>query len=473
MIVHFANRKIEILGTATTDLPYGIAIIDDMKTEELDTGLKTFECTLAYDDSSRKLVVDNVAVGNFLLRSQDNEDEFYTIIQTEHDTETQTVHVYCEDAGLDLINTIVPAFENTESHNLEWYVNKWLPAGWVIGINELSESTLTESWDGESTVTERLRSIATKFGGEMDFSYETNHVTITKRKVNFYKHKGLETAQYQLRLNGDISKIVTNKTIENLATAFKCSGSTPEGKDTPITFVGCDYSSDGTATHEPAVAGDDYQIVDDQVRCISAMAKWRSSLDADGLLVREYTYETDNKKELFSHAVAELKKVKDEEITYNIEFISFPKAAKLGDRINVVNDKDELYMEGRILRMQKSVIQDTVTAELGDYIYKTSGISDKLQALADKLRAKSISATKIDISSSGGTQFHNTAISTTLTATVRFGDQVITNQVDLERIFGDTATIKWYNSGVAVGTGFTYSVSSANAKEIYTARVEA
>lgn len=473
MIVYFADRNITVLGTASTDLPYGISIIDDLKTEEIETGTKTFECTFAYDDSSRNLIVNNVTVGNFLLRSHDNEDEFYTIIQTEQDTESQTVHVYCEDAGLDLLNTIVPGFESDSAHGLEWYVNQWLPEGWVIGINELTESTLTESWDGESTVTERLQSIATKFGGEMDFTYETKGLTVTKRKVNFYKHKGLETAQYQLRLNGDISKIVTNKTIENLATAFKCYGSAPEGKDDPITFAGCDYSSDGTTTHEPAVPDDDYQIVDDQVRCKSAMDKWKSELDTDGLLVREYTYETDNKKELFSHAVAELKKVKDEEITYNIEFISFPKAAKLGDRINVVNDKDELYMEGRILKMQKSVIQDTVTAELGDYIYKTSGISDRLQALADKLRAKSISATKIGISSSAGTQFHNVSISTTLTATVYFGETVITNQVDLERIFGDTATIKWYNSGVAVGTGFSYSASSANAKEIYTARLEA
>ena len=473
MIVYFADRNITVLGTATTDLPDGITILDDMKTEAIETGIKTFECTFAYDDSSRALITNNVTVGNFLLRSDGVDNEFYTIIQTEQDTESQTVHAYCEDAGLDLLNTIAPAFENTEAHNLAWYVSQWLPSGWVIGINELNSSTLTESWDSESTVTERLQSIATKFGGEMDFTYETKGLTVTKRKVNFYKHKGQTTAQYQLRLNGDIAKIVTNKTIENLATAFKCTGATPEGKEDPITFEGCDYSSDGTTTHEPAVSGDDYQISGTQVRCNSAMAKWKSELDQDGLLVRDYSYETDNKKELFSHAVAELKKVINEEITYSIEFISFPEGAHLGDRINVVDDEDELYMEGRILQMQKSVIQGTVTAEIGDYIYKTSGISSRLQELAEKLKAKSISATKIGISSSAGVQFKNAAISTTLTATVYFGNQVISNQVDLEKIFGDTATIKWYNSGVAVGTGFTYAVSSANVKEIYTARLEA
>ena len=174
MIVYFADRNLNVLGSASTHLPDGIAILDDEKNEALETGTRTFSVTFAYNDSTRELITENVAVGNFLLRSADDENEFYTIITTEHDTEAQTVQAYCEDAGLDLLNTIVPAATYTAAHDAAYYVNAFLPAEWSIGINELTGSSLTLSWDGESTVTERLLSIANSFNGEIDFSVNSD-----------------------------------------------------------------------------------------------------------------------------------------------------------------------------------------------------------------------------------------------------------------------------------------------------------
>lgn len=472
MIVYFADRSLNVLGSASTHLPGGIAILNDEKNEALDTGTRTFSVTFAYNDNTRELITENVAVGNFLLRSADDENEFYTIVTTEHNTQDQTVQAYCEDAGLDLINTIVAAKEFTSAHDAEYYVNYYLPVGWSIGINELTGSTLTLSWDGESTVTERLLSIANSFEGEIDFSYEIDQLNVTARYINLYKHRGNSTAMYQLRLGGDISKITTSKSIEQLATAFKVTGGTPSGQKTPIDLSGADYSSDGTTTHTPAVATDDYQIVGKQVRCLSAMAKWSSQLDTDGLLVRQYQYDTKNKRTLFSHAVAELKKVKDEAITYELEFVTFPSDLRLGDQVNVVDDKDNLYLEGRILYLTKSITQGQTTATIGDWIVKTSGISDRLTALANEIRQQVLSATTVIITSSNGLLFNNTAIATTLTATVYYAEEAITTQTRLEEVFGTGVSVNWYNNGLLVGTGFTYSVSSANTNETYIVKVE-
>jgi len=473
MIVYFADRQLNILGTASTGLPDGIAILSDEKNEELESGVRTFTVVFAYDDATRELITQNVAVGNFLLRSADDENEFYTIITTEHDTDDQTVQAYCEDAGLDLLNTIAPAFENadSDSHDVEWYINKYLPAGWTIGTNELS-GTQVLSWDGESTVTERLLSIANSFGGELDYSYEIEGLNVTERKINLYAHRGSSTVTHQLRLGYDISRININKSVENLATAYSVKGGTPKGKSKPIDLSGCNYSSDGTTTHTPADPDDPYQIVGKQVRCIPAMAKWASKLDSDGLILREYSYDTTNKKELFSHSVAELCKVVDEETTYDIDFIDFPPDARVGDRINVVDDKDELYLEGRILKLQKSVVSGETKVTLGEWVIKSSGISDRLLAIADELRRNMLDAVTISVISSNGLIFNNTAISTTLTATVRYGDEVITNQTRLEEVFGDEVLIKWYHNGSLAGTGFTYSISSANANESIIARLE-
>lgn len=472
MIVYFADRDLNVLGSASTHLPHGITIIDDEKNDSIETGVKTFSCTFVYDDTTRNTVTDNVAVGNFLLRSADNENEFYTIISTEHNTLSQTVNAYCEDAGLDLLNTIVPAVTNTSAHSAEWYVNQCLPVGWSINVNELAGSNLTLSWDGESTVTERLLSIVNSFDGELDFSYEISQLTVTARFINLYNRKGNSTITHQLRLGGEISRITTNKSIEELATAFEVTGGTLEGQDTPINLSGANYSSDGTTTHSPAVATDDYQIVGTQVRCKSAMAKWSSKLDSDGILVRQYSYDTTNKQELFSHAVAELRKVINETTTYDLEFITFPEDLRIGDSVNVVDDKNNLYLEGRVLTITKSISQNQTTATLGEWIIRSSGISERLLALANEVRQQVLSATSVIVTSSNGLVFNNTAIVTTLTATVYYGEEAITTQTRLEEIFGTSVAIKWYNNGSLVNTGFTYSVSSGNTSESYIVKVE-
>lgn len=472
MIVYFADRSLNVLGSASTDLPGGITIIADEKAETLETGVRTFSITFVYDDSTRELITENVAVGNFLLRSADDENEFYTIISTEHNNREQTVQAYCEDAGLDLLNTIVSAATNTSAHDAAYYVNLYLPAGWSIHTNELTGTSLKLSWDGESTVTERLLSIVNSFGGELDFSYAIDQLKVSARYVNLYKHRGNPTVMHQLKFGSEISRITTNKNIESLATAFNVTGGTLEGQSVPINLAGADYSSDGTTTHSPAVATDDYQIVGRQVRCKSAMAKWSSQLDSDGVLVRQFSYDTTNKQMLFSQAVAELRKVVDATVTYDLEFITFPEDIRLGDRVNVVDDKNNLYLEGRVLSLKKSISQNATSATIGEWVVKTSGVSDRLVALANEIRQQVLSATTVTIASSAGLIFNNAAISTTLTATVYYGEEAITTQTRLEEIFGTDVAVNWYHSGLLVGTGFTYSVSSANANESYVVKVE-
>ena len=457
MIVYFADRNLNVLGTASTHLPDGIVIISDEKNEELESGVRTFNVTFAYDNDTRELITDNIAVGNFLLRSSGDENEFYTIITTEHDTEEQTVSAYCEDAGLDLLNTIAPAFDNSTSHDSSWYANKWLPAGWEIGVNELTGSEVIK-WDSESTVNERLLSIATNFGGELDFSYEIEGLIVTKRYVNLYAHRGSVTPVYQLKLGYDIRKITTNKSIEDLATAYAVTGGTPKGKNSPIQLSDGTYSSDGTTTHTPADPADDYQIVNHQVRCLSAMDKWSSKLDSDGLLMRQYSYDTTNRKELFSHAVAELRKVVDEQVTYDIDFVSFPDSARVGDRLNVVDDKDELYLEGRILALTKSVVSMETKATLGEWVVRSSGISERLAQLAEDLRNRLLATTVITLTSSEGNVFTEQLVTTTITVQVTYGDTIITNQTTLDEVFG-SGTLTWYKDGTAITSTATHVIS--------------
>lgn len=381
MILYFANREMQILGQASTTLPNSFVILDDLKSEDVDTGVATFECKIGFDKESRLKLEEMTNAGNYLLRSDGDENEFYTIIDSEIDTKNQEVYIYAEDAGLDLLNEVVGAFEATESHTAEWYINKYTnDSGFEIGINEIpSTSTRKLSWDGEATATERLASIATQFGGyEISFSFAINGMEVSNKYINIYKERG-KSIEEPLMLNRDIDRIITKKSVANLATAFLCTGGIPKGKDKPITLEGYEYD-DG-----------DFYVSGKYVKSREAVNKWsryvwnkepNQQTGYAGHIVRRYTYDTTSQKTLCSHAITELKKICDMEVNYEVDINRLPDTVRIGDRVNIVDDAGELYLSARILKFDKSAVNKSYKATLGEYLIKDSGISQKVEDLA-------------------------------------------------------------------------------------------
>ena len=145
-------------------------------------------------------------------------------------------------------------------------------SGFEIGINEVSDLSRTLSWDGESTVTERLQSLARQFDAEISYTFEIDGMSVTRKCINFFKHRGLDTG-ITLRIGTAAGSIRVKKTIENLATALLPTGDN-------ITLSGYSYDD-----------GDIY--IDGQyLKSRSALAKWSRYLspteqgDGDGHIVR-------------------------------------------------------------------------------------------------------------------------------------------------------------------------------------------
>ncbi len=399
MIIYFARRDMQILGHATTNLPDGFVITEDLKTEEIETGVATFSCKIGFTEKNRALLEEMTEAGNYLLRSHENENEFYTIIETEIDTKNQDIYVYAEDAGLDLLNEIAPKFENETAYTAEWYINKYIvDSGFEIGVNEIpASSKRTLSWTGEETVTARLVSIANSFDGyEVSFSFDIKGLEITNKYVNIHKERGKELGEH-LRLNRDIDRIVTTKSVANLATAFVCEGGTPEkAKDAkedppPITLKGYKYD-DG-----------DFYVDGDRLKARTANTRWSRYIwnkepnrlnDGEGYIVRPFSYDTLSQKELCEHALTELKKACEMEVNYQIDIKKLPEGVKIGDRINIVDDAGELYISSRILKLETSVVDDNYTATIGEHLIKTSGISQKVIELAEQFAKTSQSAAR-------------------------------------------------------------------------------
>ena len=391
MIIYLANRRMDILGQASTTLPDGFKIKEDLKTEDIESGVATFSCRIGYDAATRLALEEMTEAGNYLLRSNDSENEFYTIIETEIDTRNQDIYIYAEDAGLDLLNEIAGEFEAEASYNAEWYINKYIKdSGFEIGINEIpSSSTRKLTWDSEETVTSRLASIATQFGGyEIAFSFDIDGLIITNKYINIYKERGKSVGEH-LRLNRDIDRIVTTKSVAKLATAFVCEGGVPDNEENPITLKGYAYDD-----------GNFYVGNDGILRSRKAVEKWSRYVwnkepnllsGYAGHIVRPYSYDTTSQATLCSHAITELKKICDMEVNYEIDINKLPENIKIGDRVDIVDDAGELYVSTRVLKLESSVVDKKYTATLGENIIKSSGISQKVADLAAQFAKSTVS----------------------------------------------------------------------------------
>ena len=69
MILYFANRTMDILGHASTNLPEGFVIIEDLKTEEIETGVATFSCKIGFEEHNREQLEEMTDSGNYDLSS--------------------------------------------------------------------------------------------------------------------------------------------------------------------------------------------------------------------------------------------------------------------------------------------------------------------------------------------------------------------------------------------------------------------
>lgn len=377
MIIYFANRKVEILGQAATGLPKGFVASDDKIIEDVDTGVASFECTVSFEKEDRLQLQNVIQAGNYILRSDGNKKGFYTIIESELDVDEQEIYLYAEDAGLDLLNDVARAFEADQAYPIKWYVEKWTAgSGFEIGINEISDLTRKLKWEGETTVTERLASVATQFdNAEISYTFDIDRFSVIHKYINIHKKRGKDTGEV-FRINKNLNNIVIKSSVANLATALYVTGGTPEGKEEAITLSGYKYD-DG-----------DFYVSGPYLKSRKAVRKWGRFLsendNSEKHIEKTYSFDTTSQQELCAHAVTELKKICDTEVNYEVDIAELPPNVAIGDTISLVDDQGKLYLSARVLKLEISITKGTQKATLGDYLIKPSGISDKVEELASQ-----------------------------------------------------------------------------------------
>lgn len=381
MILYFADKNFKILGTASTSLSGGYVITDDTKKEEVETGIATLDCTVAYTDDTRADIESWCRAGNYVLAYYGKDDSadvdivnLFMITTTELSVLDHTIKFESEDSGLDLLNNLAKEYTGTEQMSAADYINKFLEkTGFRLRNNNVSALPKKIEWTSTDTVTKRLADIAEKFDAEITYGFSVKGLTVSDRWVDIADETGRDT-KINLYIDKEVNNITVKNTIENLATALYATG-----KDN-LTLVGFTI---------PEEDKEKYQIdPDGNLVSLEALTKWArvdySSKDSfSGNLYQKFeSSDTNSQADLYKLTKEKLDSISDIETNYEIDIADLPQGVGIGDRVNIVDDAGNTYISGRILELETSVTDGTKKATLGEYVIKDSGISELVENLA-------------------------------------------------------------------------------------------
>ncbi len=381
MILYFANRGMTILELASSNTEKGLVIDNDDKVQDVDTGAVTFEFDIYFNEDNRESAIEATKAGNYILKKSNNEYEFYTIIDKEVDTKAMTIHVYAEDEGLDLLNEVTDDSysQNTTAYTISQYVTTLIyDTGFEIGLDEIgSTRTRTLQWEAGNTATAQLDTVANAFEAELSFSFTIEGLKVTKKYINIHSKRGT-TDSATIRLDSEVDNITIKESVANLATCYRVTGGTPDGAENPVTLAGYSYDD-----------GDFYVNSSGWLMSRNALSKWsryqwEQGLSNDvGHIVKNFTSSLTDQKSLLNSALASLKKVCDIQTEYEIDISLLPDNVKIGDTINIVDEKHRLYVNARVLKLEVKESENSHVATLGSYVIKTYDVSSKLQQMSE------------------------------------------------------------------------------------------
>ncbi|HGI2280271.1 TPA: glucosaminidase domain-containing protein [Streptococcus agalactiae] len=166
---------------------------DDLWTRQLTTGSSAFEFSVY----KKSLLGDNPlnhkyhALNDQAFVSFVHKDkvQLFNIMRVE-ETET-TIHCYCENLNLELLNEYCNAYKATKAMSFEEYLVQFDILNWgalTIGTNEVKDKKLTLEWTGQDTKLARILSIANNFDAEIEFETKLNfNHTFKQLIINIYK----------------------------------------------------------------------------------------------------------------------------------------------------------------------------------------------------------------------------------------------------------------------------------------------
>ena len=453
---------------------------NDTWTRSLQTGSSTFEFTVfkkfIKSDTPTQKAYSYLNERAWVSFKYHGKSFIFNVMQVEENE--QTIKCYCENLNLELINEVANPYKATKAMSFAEYCEAMDLLNYthlVIGINEVSDNKRTLEWEGQETKLARLLSLANRFDAEIEFDTQLNaDSTIKKFSVNIY-HENDDNHQGVGRIRNDIS-LKYGKNVSSITRRVDKTGLfnsiRPTGKrrlkngsgeevEEVVTIQGLDewkkYNKDGICEF--------YQLGAHLVAPISMQLYpstfTHSTSELDQYTRKDFSYDTDDPKELRRLAYNELKKHCYPAITYEVDgFVD----VEIGDTVKIHDEgfNPLLIVQARVSEQKISFSNPASNKTIfSNFKALENQLSDGIQEALERLFEQSKPYT-IKLSTSNGIIFKNQTGESVITPTLYKGGKLITAGVSW----------RWSLNG-NITTGMTYTVRGRDVTTAVTLTVAA
>lgn len=400
----------------------------------------------------------------------------FNVMQVEENE--QTIKCYCENLNLELINEITNPYKATKAMSFAEYCEAMGLLNYThlsIGINEISDYKRTLEWEGQETKLARLLSLAKQFDAEIEFDTQLNaDSTIKKFSINVYhenddNHQGVGRIRndIQLKYGKNINSITRKVDKTGIFNSIKPTGkrrvknNKGEEVEEVVTISGLDewkkYNKDGICEF--------YQLGAHLVAPISMQLYPSTFTHSTGILDqytrKDFSYDTDDPKELRRLAYNELKKHCYPAITYEVDgFVD----VEIGDTVKIHDSgfNPLLVVQARVTEQKISFSNPASNKTVfSNFKAFENQLSDGIQEVLERLFEQS-KPYIVKLSTNNGIIFKNQTGESVITPTLYKGGKLITAGVSW----------RWSLNG-NITTGMTYIVRGRDVTTAVTLTVAA
>ena len=478
LTIHDANlQKVAFVDNSKQST---LNFYNDTWTRSLQTGSSTFEFTVfkkaIKSDTPTQKAYSYLNERAWVSFKYHGKSFLFNVMQVEENE--QTIKCYCENLNLELINEVANPYKATKAMSFAEYCEAMDLLNYThlsIGINEVSDNKRTLEWEGQETKLARMLSLAKRFDAEIEFDTQLNtDSTIKKFSINVY-HENDDNHQGVGRIRNDIS-LKYGKNITSITRRVDKTGLfnsiRPTGKrrlkngsgeevEEVVTIQGLDewkkYNKDGICEF--------YQLGAHLVAPISMQLYpstfTHSTGELDQYTRKDFSYDTDDPKELRRLAYNELKKHCYPAITYEVDgFVD----VEIGDTVKIHDEgfNPLLIVQARVSEQKISFSNPSSNKTIfSNFKALENQLSDGIQEVLERLFEQS-KPYKIKLSTSSGIIFKNNSGESVITPTLYKGGKLITAGVSW----------RWSLNG-NITTGMTYTVRGRDVTTAVTLTVAA
>lgn len=478
MLLTIHDASLQKVAFVDNDKQNTLNYYDDTWARDLPTGSSTFEFTVfkkaIKSDTALSKAYQYLNERAWVSFRYHGRTYLFNVMTVEENE--QTIKCYCENLNLDLINEHANPYKAERAMSFIEYCQEMGLLGFSnlsVGINEISDRRRTLEWEGQDTNLARLLSLAHKFDAEIEFETQLNaDSSIKSFRVNVYrendeKHQGVGRVRndIQLTYGKNLTSITRKVDKTGVFNAIRPTGKrrvkNEKGEEVEevVTLGGLDpwsVTKDGILEF--------YQRNESLYAPISMQmypSVFSPSTFDDQWIRKDFSYETDNPKELRRLAYNELKKHCYPAVTYEVDgFID----VEIGDTIKIYDNgfSPALMIQARVSEQKISFTNPASNkTTFSNFKALENKLSDGIQAAFERL----FEASKpyiIKLATDKGVIFKNGAGESVVTPTLYKGGKPITTGV----------TWRWSLDG-NLTTGMNYLVRGSNVQKTSTLLVSA